>query len=151
MMQDKYKQLKAGTDVQVSSAADDDLFFKASGGWSEKGTIYRLGRDGPAMFERPTTSRRSSCSSSSAYSSSIVTQLQDQLQMTHNELQTTRARLHSIEEELRSTREELSGTREELEATKKQLDDQSIGLLELNARFDSFSALLSHPTRADNS
>jgi len=103
------------------------------------------------MFERPTTSRHSGCSSSSAYSFPIVTQLQDQLRTIQNELQTTQACLHSIEEELRSTREELSGTREELEATKKQLDDQSIGLLELNARFDSFSALLSHPTRADNS
>jgi len=66
------------------------------------------------------------------------------LHTTQNELQTTQARLHSTEEELRSTREEL-------EATKKQLDDQRIGLLELNARFDSFSALLGHPTRADNS
>jgi len=103
------------------------------------------------MFERPTTSRRTGCSSSSAYSSPIVTQLQDQLQTTQNELQTTQARLHSTEEELRSTREELSSTREELEATKKQLDDQRLGLLELNTRFESFSALLGHPTRAGNS
>jgi len=103
------------------------------------------------MFERPTTSRRTSCSSSSAYSSPIIIQLQDQLQTTQNELQTTQARLHSTEEELRNTREELSSTREELEATKKQLDDQRIGLLELNARFDSFSVLLGHSTRADNS
>jgi len=42
MMQDKYEQLKAGTDVQEGSAADDHLFFKASGGWSEKSTIYGL-------------------------------------------------------------------------------------------------------------
>ena len=151
MDEDKYEQLKAGTDVQVGSAADDHLFFKASGGWSEKGTIYGLGREGPSLFERPTTCRRTGCSNSSAYSSPIVTQLQDQLQTTQNELQMTQARLHSTEEELRSTREELSSTREELEATKKQLDDQMIGLLELNARFDSFSALLGHPTRADNS
>jgi len=32
MMQDKYKQLKAGTDVQVGLGADDHLFFKVSGG-----------------------------------------------------------------------------------------------------------------------
>jgi len=75
MMQDKYEQLKAGTDVQVSSAADDHLFFKGSGGWSEKSTIYGLGKEGPAMFGRPTTSRRSDYSSSSAYSSPIVTEL----------------------------------------------------------------------------
>ena len=96
------------------------------------------------MFERPTTFRRSDCSSSSAYSSPILTQLQDQLQ-------TTEVHLHSIEEEMRSTREELSSTREELESTRKQLDEQRIGLLELNALFDSFLALLGHPTRADNS
>ena len=150
-MQDKYELLKAGIDVQEGSAADDHLFFKASGGWSEKGTIYGLGREGPAMFERPTTSRHTSCSSSSAYSSPIVTQLQDQLQTTQNDLQTTQAQLHLTEEELRSTREELSSTREELEATKKQLDDQRIGLLELNARFGNFSVLPGHPTHASNS
>jgi len=77
------------------------------------------------------------------YSSPIVTQLQDQLQATPNELQLTQSRLHSIEEELRSTGEEL-------EAARKQLDEQRIGLLELNARFDSFSALLGHPICADN-
>lgn len=148
MVQEKYEQLKVGTDVQVGSAADDHLFFKASGGWTDKGTIYGLGREGPAMFEKPTTSRRSG---SSAYSSPVVTQLQDQLQATQNELQTTQSRLHSTEDELRTTREELSTTRHELEATRKQLDEQRIGLLELNARFDSFSALLGHPTRADNS
>ena len=75
MMQEKYEQLKVGTDVQVGSAADDHLFFKASGGWSEKGTVYGLGREGPAMFERPITSRHSGGCTSSAYSSPIVTQL----------------------------------------------------------------------------
>ena len=96
-MQDKYEQLKVGTHVQIGSAADDHLFFKASGGWSKKGTIYGLGTEGPAMFEIPTTFRRSDCSSSSVYSSPIVTQLQDQLQMTE-------VHLHSTEEEMRSTR-----------------------------------------------
>jgi len=47
--------------------------------------------------------------------------------------------------------EELKSTREELEATSKQLDEQRIGLMELNARFDSFSSLLGHPTHSDNS
>jgi len=150
-MQEKYEQLKVDTAVEVGSAADDHLFFKASGGWSDKGSIYGLGREGPAMFERPITSRRSGGSTSSAYSSPVVTQLQDQLQATQNELQMTQARLHSTEEELRSTREELSSTREELEATRKEMDVQRMGLLELNARFDSFSALLGHPTRAGNS
>ena len=148
MVQEKYEQLKVGTDLQVGSAADDHLFFKASGGWTDKGTIYGLGREAPAMFEKSTTSRRSGLS---AYSSPVVTQLQDQLQVTQNELQTTQSRLHSTEDELRTTREELSTTRHELEATRKQLDEQRIGLLDLNARFDSFSALLGHPTRADNS
>lgn len=63
----------------------------------------------------------------------------------------TQAQLHSTEEELKSTREEFSSNREELEATSKQLDEQRIGLLEFNSRFDNFSALLGHPTRADNS
>jgi len=52
--------------VQIGSAADDHLLFKAGGGWSEKGTIYRLGIKGPTMFERPTTSKHSSYSSSLA-------------------------------------------------------------------------------------
>lgn len=130
--------------MQVGSAANDHLFFKACGGWSEKGTLYGLGREGPSMFERPTKSRRSSCSTSSTYSFPLVTQLQDQLQTTQNELQTTQARLHSTEEKLRSTKEEL-------EATKKQLDEQRIGLMKLNALSDSFSVLLGHPTHVDNS
>ena len=95
------------------------------------------------MFDRPAKSMRSGCSTLSAYTSPLVTQLQDQLQTT-DELQITQARLHSVEEELKSTREEL-------EATRKQLDEQKIGLMELNARFDSFLSFLSHPTRADNS
>ena len=52
-MQEKYEQLKADTTVKVGSAADDQLFFKACGGWSNKETIYGLGREGPSMFERP--------------------------------------------------------------------------------------------------
>ena len=43
-------------------------------------------------------------------------------------------------------------TREQLDATGKQLDDQRIGLFRLNARFDSFSAMLGRPTgRGSNS
>jgi len=111
LMQEKYEQLKAETDVQIGSAANDHLFFKTCGGWSENDTLYELGRDGPAMFDRPAEATRSSCSTLSAYSSPLVTQLQDQLQTMQNELQTTQARLHSTEEELRSTREELEVTR----------------------------------------
>ena len=44
LMQEKYEQLKVDTNVQVSSSTDDHLFFKACGGWSEKGTLYGLGR-----------------------------------------------------------------------------------------------------------
>jgi len=124
--------------VQLGSATDDHLFFKACGGSSEKGTLYGLGREGPAMFERQTTSRRTSCSTSSTYSSLLATQLQDQLRATQNEQQMTQAQLHSTEEEPRSTREEL-------EVISKQLYEQRIGLVELNARFDSFSMLLGHP------
>ena len=130
--------------MQVSSVAEDHLFFKACGGWSEKGTLYELGGEGPTMFEGPVKSRRSNCCSSSAYSSPLVTLLQDQLLTTQNELQTTQTRLHLTEEELMSTREEL-------EATRKQLDEQRIGLMELNAWFDIFPTLLGHPTCADNS
>jgi len=137
--QEKYEQLKANSNVQVGSEADDHLFLKASGGWSNKGTIYGLGREGPSMFERPAKVRRVSGSTSAAYTSPVVTELQGRLQSTEDELQTTRA-------ELLSTREELQTTKEELAATKKQLDDTRLGLLELNARFDSFSSLLGHPT-----
>jgi len=144
LVQEKYEQLKADTDVQIDLAADDHIFFTACSGWNDKGTLYELGREGPVMFDRPAKCTCSGCSTSSAYISPLVTQLQDQLQTTNNELQTTQARLRSTEEELRSTREEL-------EATRKQLDEQRIGLMELNAQFESFSSLLGHPTRADNS
>jgi len=69
----------------------------------------------------------------------LVTQLQDQLQITQSKIQTTQAHVHSTEKELRTTKGQL-------DATRKHLDDQRIGLLELKARFDSFSAMLGHPT-----
>jgi len=72
--------------VQIGLAADDHLFFTACGGWNEKGTLDELGREGPAMFDRPAKCMRSSCSTSLAYSSPLVTQLQDQLQKMQNEL-----------------------------------------------------------------
>lgn len=59
-------------------------------------------------------------------------------------METTQAQLDLTEAGLRRTREEL-------EATRKQLDEQRIALIELNARFDNFSALLGRATRADNS
>jgi len=50
------------------------------------------------------------------------------------------------------TREQLDVTREQLNVTRKELDDQRIGVLELNARFDSFLAMLGYPTmRGGNS
>jgi len=144
-MQEKYEQLKADTDVQAGSKADDHIFFKACGGWSEKGTVYGLGREGPAIFERPSKSRRSTSGASLTYASPFVAQLQNRLQTTENDLHTTQHRLHTTENErqttqcrLQSIEAELRATREELEATKKQLDDQRLGLLELNARVESF-------------
>ena len=44
--------MKTDTNVHVGSDTDDHLFLKACGGWSDKGTIYDLGRHGPSMFER---------------------------------------------------------------------------------------------------
>ena len=74
-MQEKYEQLKADTDVQIGSVADDHIFFTACGRWNEKGTLYGLVREGPTMFDRPAKSTRSGCSTSSVYSSPLVTQL----------------------------------------------------------------------------
>lgn len=71
----KYEQLKNDANVQVISIADNHFFFKACGEWSEKGTLYELGREGPAMFERPAKSKRSSSGTSSTYSSPLVTHL----------------------------------------------------------------------------
>jgi len=73
LIQEKYEQLKAETDVQIGSAANYHLFFKACGGWSENDTLYKLGTEGPAMFDRPAKSTRSSCSTLLAYSSPLVT------------------------------------------------------------------------------
>ena len=53
LMQEKYEQLKADTNVQIGSAADDHIFFTACGGWNDKGTLYGLGREGPTIFDRP--------------------------------------------------------------------------------------------------
>lgn len=141
-MQEKYEQLKQHTDVQDGSEADDHIFFKACGGWSDKGTVYGLGREAPAIYDRP--SRRGTSGTSSTYSPSFVARLQERLSTTEEELRATR-------EELGSTREELGATRQELEATKKLIEDQRLALIELHARFESFSSILGHPTRAGSS
>ena len=65
--------MKTDTNVHVGSDADDHLFLKACSGWSDKGTIYGLGRQGPSMFERPAKVRRGSSTTSSAYTSPLVT------------------------------------------------------------------------------
>jgi len=70
------------TTIQVGSEAEDHLFFKACRGWSNKGTIYGLGKEGPSMFERPEKVWRGSSSTSSAYTSPVVSKLQGQLQTT---------------------------------------------------------------------
>jgi len=49
-MQEKYEQLKTDNGVQVGSEADGRLFLKECRGWSDKGTIYGLGREGASMF-----------------------------------------------------------------------------------------------------
>jgi len=60
--------------------------------------------------------------------------------------------LKTTREQLDVTREQLDVTREQLNVTRKELDDQRIGVLELNARFDSFLAMLGYPTmRGGNS
>uniref|UniRef100_A0A7C9D1T7 Transposase-associated domain-containing protein n=1 Tax=Opuntia streptacantha TaxID=393608 RepID=A0A7C9D1T7_OPUST len=156
---EKYEQLKADTNVQVGSEADDRIFYKACGVWSDKGTIYGLGREGPSMFPRPSRSKGSSAGASSSYPSLLVTQrqgqlqtIQTQLQTIQTELQTTQSRLHSTKEELKTTREQLQDIRKQLEVTRKQLDDQRMDLLELNAQFDSFLAMFGYPTtHGDNS
>ena len=148
VMQDKYEQMKVGCDVHVGSEADDHLFFKACGGYNNKGRIYGLGSEGPSIFERPSRARGSTAEASS-YTSPVVTQLQAQLHSTQSELQTTQAELQTTKERLCSTEDELKSTREELEATRRQL---RADLLELHARFDSFSSRFGHPTtRGGNS
>jgi len=72
---EKYEQLKADVNVQVGSEANDHLFYKASGGWNEKGTIYEFGREGPSMFERASRSNGSTAETLSLNSSPLVTQL----------------------------------------------------------------------------
>jgi len=78
-MQEKYEQMKTDTNVHVGSDADDHLLLKACSGWSNKGTIYGLGQQGPSMFKRPAKVRQGSSSTSSAYTSHLVTELQGQL------------------------------------------------------------------------
>ena len=104
------------------------------------------------MFERPTNVRRGSSSTSSAYTSLVVTKLHSQLQSTRTELQTTQSELQMTRAQLQATKEKLGTIKEDLEATMKQLDNQRIGFLELNAWFESFSTLLGHlTTRAGTS
>ena len=118
-MHEKCEQLKTDTNVQVGSETDDQLFFKACGGWSDKRTINGLRREGSTMFERPTNVRRGSSSTSSAYTSLVVTKLHSQLQSTRTELQTTQSELQTTRAQLQATKEELETTKEELEATTK--------------------------------
>jgi len=94
-MREKYEQLKANTDVQVDLEADNHLFYKACGGWSNRGIIHGLAGEYPFMFENPSKSRGSSTRTSFSYSSPLVTQLQHQLQTTQTELQTIQTCLHS--------------------------------------------------------
>jgi len=128
-MQEKYERLKLGLNGQVGVEEDDHLFFKACGGYNDKGRVYGLDSERPSMFERPSRARGSTLGASS-YTSPMVTQLQDQLQSTQSELQTTQSELQTTKEHLCSTEEELRTTRAELEATKMQL---RADLLELNA------------------
>jgi len=60
VLQEKYELLKADADVQVGLEANGHVFYKVCGGWSDKGTIYGLGREGPSMFSRPSRYRGSS-------------------------------------------------------------------------------------------
>lgn len=92
-----------GVVVFGMAEADDHIFFKACGGWSEKGTVYGLGREGPTMYERPAKCRRCSAGTSLTYSPSFVAQLQDRLQTTETELQTTQSALQTTQDRLHST------------------------------------------------
>ena len=65
IMQEKYEQLKLGLNGQVGAEADDHLFFKACGGYNNKGRVYGLGSEGPSMFERPSRARGSTSGASS--------------------------------------------------------------------------------------
>jgi flagellar motility protein MotE (MotC chaperone) len=149
VLQEKYEQLKHGLSVPVASQADNDLFYQASGGYNDKGRVYGLGSEGPSMFERPARARGGSSGASSAYTSPMVTQLQDQLQSTQSELQSTQSELQNTKARLCATEDELRATKDELDTTRRQL---RADLLELHARFDSFSSLMGHPTtRGGNS
>ncbi|KAJ8435645.1 hypothetical protein Cgig2_003300 [Carnegiea gigantea] len=86
---DKYQSLKATKQVPTSQE-DDGLFLEAAGGWTEQGTVYRLGNAAEYFYKRPTAG---TYSIKPSYTPSIVSHLQ-------NELDSTKAELNSTKNEL---------------------------------------------------
>ncbi|KAJ8427654.1 hypothetical protein Cgig2_014534 [Carnegiea gigantea] len=95
------------------------LFLEAVGGWSEKGTVYRLGNSATLFYEKPmnhTTLKKSS------YTPSIVSQLQ-------TELDSIKTELNSIKNELQQQRTSMEQQRQRVEEQQRQLEQQQ-GMME---------------------
>ncbi|KAJ8429833.1 hypothetical protein Cgig2_000161 [Carnegiea gigantea] len=68
---EKYQSLKLAKQVPPSEE-DNTLCLEAGGGWSEEGTVYRLGNSVSLFYEKPTNN---AIANKPSYTPSIVAQL----------------------------------------------------------------------------
>ena len=87
------------------------MFLEAVGGVNKKGTVYGLGSESEAYYERPTSVRYST---RATYTPSVLSQMEARLKKSEDELHSATASLKKSEEEVHATREELKATKEEL-------------------------------------
>ena len=90
---------------------DDVLFLEVVGGINKKGTVYGLGSESKAYYERPTSTRHSA---RATYCPSVISQMEARLKKSENELHIAMASLKKSKEEVHATKEELKATKEEL-------------------------------------
>jgi len=113
LLQEKYEALKQRALQSGEQIEDDVLFLEAVGGFNKKGTVYGLGSESEAYYERPTSARQSA---RATYTPSVLSQMEARLKKSEDELHIATASLKKSEEEVHATREELKATKEELSA-----------------------------------
>ena len=111
LLQEKYEALKLSASQSGAQIEDDVLFLEAVGGVNKKGTVYGLGSESEAYYERPTSVRHSA---RATYAPSVLSQMEARLKKSEDELHIATASLKKSEEEVHATREELKATEEEL-------------------------------------
>ena len=76
LLQEKYEALKQSASQSGAQIEDDVLFLKAVGGFNKKGTVYGLGSESEAYYERPTLARQFA---RATYTPSVLFQMEARL------------------------------------------------------------------------